>query len=832
MQDRIGSLNRPSSRPIVPAKPASDMSADLLCFHCGQPVPSGTVLSVPVEGIPRQMCCLGCQAVCQAIVEGGLGDYYRHRQAFPEQAESALSPELLELGLFDHPEFQQAFVRPLAGDEREADLILEGITCAACVWLNERHLAELPGVVAVQVNYATRRASIRWHEPQVRLSQILAAVAAIGYRAHPYDALRSEQLAQQEQRTALWRLFVAGFGMMQVMMYAFPAYIAGVGDMSDTAASLMRWASMVLTLPVVLYSAAPFFQRAWRDLRLRRLGMDVPVALGVGAAFVASVWATLSGTGEVYFDSVTMFVFFLLGARYLEMLARQRATRGGEVLGRLLPVFARRLRPDGSVEEQVPLSALMVGDVLLVRPGETIVADGRVRAGLSEVNESWLTGESLPVMKQAGALVLGGSLNGSGVLEVEACQLGESTRLATIRRLMERASAERPRIVAQADKVALWFTLALLVLAALTGMVWWQVEPGRALSICVAVLVVSCPCALSLATPVALTVATDVLARAGLLVTRGHAIEALARADHFVFDKTGTLTQGRLKLERVYCAPGVNETQALAWAAALELHSEHVIARALVTAAGDSVPAAQNVMMAPGQGLTGDVNGMRLVLGRAAFVGNLAGSELPAGWDVTEEGSVVFLAEQGRWLAAFVLSDQVREAAAGLLAGLRAEGCALSIFSGDSSAPVLALASRLGVLDAHANLSPEAKHARLLDLQAQGKVVAMVGDGVNDAPVLAQAQVSVAMAGGTELARNQADLVLLGDDLQRLLLGRRIARKTRAVVRENLIWAFAYNLAAIPAAALGLITPWMAGIGMGGSSLLVVLNALRIGRVR
>ncbi|WP_328824872.1 heavy metal translocating P-type ATPase [Uliginosibacterium aquaticum] len=815
----------------MPSALSTSSSAGIVCFHCGQPVPAGTVLFVPVEGIPRQMCCAGCQAVCEAIVTGGLADYYQHRQAFPDRGEVVLPPALAELGLFDHPEFQQAFVRPLAGGEREADLILEGITCAACVWLNERHLATLSGVVAVQVNYATRRARIRWREEDVRLSQILAAVAAIGYRAHPYDPQRSELLAQKERRTALWRLFVAGFGMMQVMMYAFPAYIAAEGDISVVAGGLMRWASMVLTLPVVLYSAAPFFSRAWRDLRLLRLGMDVPVALGVGAAFVASVWATLRGAGEVYFDSVTMFVFFLLGARYLEMLARQRATRGAETLGRLLPVFARRLSADGVVEEQVAVSSLAVGDVLLVRPGETIVADGVVRAGVSEVNEAWLTGESLPVAKQQGSRVLGGSLNGTGALEIEAQQVGEATRLATIRRLMERASAERPRIVAQADRVSLVFTVLLLVLAAGVGVYWWWSEPARALSICVAVLVVSCPCALSLATPVALTVATDALARAGLLVTRGHAIETLARANHFVFDKTGTLTTGRLRLVNVACVEGESRESVLALATALELHSEHAVARALVDAGPKAeVPIADEVRIHPGQGVLGQVKGVRLALGREDFVAELAVQALPVSFVSAQGDSVVFLAREGAWLAMFVLADSVRGAASALISGLRAEGCGISIFSGDGRLPVRALADRLGVEDARAELLPEGKYAQLTALQAQGKIVAMVGDGINDAPVLAQAQVSIAMAGGTELARNQADLVLLGDDLERLLLGRQIARKTQAIIRENLIWAFAYNLLAIPAAALGWVTPWMAGIGMGGSSLLVVLNALRIAR--
>ncbi len=772
------------------------------------------------------MCCAGCQAVCEAIVANGLGDYYRHRKAMPA-AESAVPEDLLALDVFDHAEFQKGFVRPLEDSEREADLILEGITCAACVWLNERHLGQLPGVTGVEVNYATRRARVRWNEDRIKLSTILRAVAAIGYRAHPYDPDTSELLSRNERRTALWRVFVAGFGMMQVMMYAYPSYIAGEGDMSEVAARLMRWASMVLTLPVVAYSAAPFFMRAWRDLRAWHLGMDFPVALGIGAAFVASVVATISGSGEVYFDSVTMFVFFLLSARYLEMLARQHATRGAEALSRLLPAFARRIGLGGALEERVPVVSLQPGDRLLVRPGEVVVADGCVLKGTSEVDESWLTGESLPVTKSAGAEVLGGSVNGSGVLEIRADRLGEATRLATVRRLVERARSERPAIVALADRIALRFTAVLLLLAVIVGLVWWLIEPARALSICVAVLVVSCPCALSLATPVALTVATDVLARKGLLVTRTHAIETLAAVDHFVFDKTGTLTAGRLAVEEVQCLGSCSRAQVVELAAALELNSEHLIGRAIV-AASDArpVPAAE-VDIKPGEGVSGEIGGRRYAIGRFEFVRQHVGLDYSGDHNDAGAATRVYLGREGEWLAALGLTDSLRESAAEALAAVRRFG-GVTILSGDAQPAVSAVASRLAVADARGGLSPEGKHAALGELQAQGRVVAMVGDGINDAPVLAQAQVSVAMAGGTDMARHQADLILLGDDLSKLAEGVRVAKRARMVVRENLIWAFGYNILAIPAAAFGWITPWMAGVGMGLSSLLVVLNALRI----
>ncbi len=415
------------------------------------------------------------------------------------------------------------------------------------------------------------------------MSDILAAIVAIGYNAHPYDAAKNEELAKKERSRALWRVFVAGFGMMQVMMYAIPAYVAGDGDMTPDVELLLRWASFVLTVPVVFYSALPFFRGALRDFRLRRVGMDVPVAIGVGAAFAASVWATLTASGEVYFDSVTMFVFFLLGGRFLEMTARQRAVSVTEALAKLMPAFATRVGgfPCDRAAEQVIAAELQAGDVVLVKPGETIPADGRVVEGASSANESLLTGESLPVPKSPGAPVIGGAVNIESPIFVKVEQVGEATRLSAIVRLMERAAMEKPQIVETADRIASRFLLVLLFVAAVVAVVWYFVDPAKALWITVSVLVVTCPCALSLATPVALTVASGAMARAGLLVTRSHAIETLSRATHFVFDKTGTLTTGRMRLLDVLPLGELDRDQSLALAAAIEQTSEHPIAAAL-----------------------------------------------------------------------------------------------------------------------------------------------------------------------------------------------------------------------------------------------------------
>lgn len=773
------------------------------------------------------MCCAGCRAVAQAIVDNGLADYYRHRDAMPESPREALPTALQELGLFDHPDVQKSFVRPVGEHEQEAALMLEGITCAACVWLNEEHVRRQPGVTAVDINYATRRARVRWDSRLTRLSAILAAVAAIGYRAHPYDVGRSEELARKERKAALWRLFVAGFGMMQVMMYAIPVYLAD-GDMTPGIEQLMRWASLVLTLPVILYSSAPFFTSAWRDLKLHRVGMDVPVALGVGAAFLASCWATLTAGGEVYFDSVAMFVFFLLAGRYFEMMARQKAARSVEVLARAIPAFTTRLAEWPLPRaERISVAELQVGDVVQIAPGETVPADGTVIDGESFADESLLTGESQAVAKHVGDSLIGGSVNIESPLLLRVERIGEFTRLAAIQRLMERASAEKPQLVIMADRFAGRFVGALLVLAFITAIGWWWVDPSRALWVFVAVLVVSCPCALSLATPAALTVATGALAARGVLVTRGHAIEALARADHFIFDKTGTLTEGRLAVAEIVVING-SESEARRMACALERGSDHPIARALRADVLDDEVIVTASRAKTGAGVEGAIDGMVWRLGQPGFVGALHGQTPPP--EIPVGDTVIALGNSEGWQAFFRLTDNLRSDAMAMVAALRGAGLSLSILSGDSPAAARRTGDALGIADARGGLSPEDKHAEVKRLQQAGALVAMTGDGVNDAPVLAQAQVSIAMGGGADLARSSADIVLLGNGLMPLADGVAMARRTLRIVRQNLVWAFGYNLIAIPLAMSGFVTPWMAGIGMSASSLLVVLNALRLQR--
>ena len=811
--------------------------ADQTCYHCGLPVPAGGHFQVEIDGAPREMCCTGCQAVAEAIVQGGHADYYRHRDALPESPREALPASLQELGVFDHPEVQKGFVRPAGEHEAEASLILEGITCAACVWLNESHISRQPGVTGVDINYTTRRARVRWDTNVTRLSSILEAIAAIGYRAHPYDAVKSEQLAKKERKSALWRLFVAGFGMMQVMMYAIPVYLANDGTMTADIEQLMRWASLLLTLPVVLYSSAPFFSNAFRDLRFFRVGMDVPVALGVGAAFIASLWATVTGHGEVYFDSVTMFVFFLLSGRYLEMMARQKSVRGVEELARAIPAFAFKLPAYPSWEgQQVVVADLAVGDYVLVKPGEVVPADGQLVEGDSMLNESLLTGESLPIAKMVGDALTGGSVNTASPIVIKVNRVGEQTRMASIARLMERAATEKPKMVLMADRIAVRFVGALLLLAVVTALVWLKVDPDRALLVFISVLVVSCPCALSLATPAVLTVASGVLASKGLLVSRGHAIETLARVDLMVFDKTGTLTLGHPVLKQTLVYGELDEPRLLALAAAMEQASEHPLAKALLAASGAGtgvvLPRVEKIQAITGSGVAADTEIGCVRLGRPAFVAELHGKPIPAVVDaLLEQGLLVIaIGSTANWLGFFCLEDEVRGSAKAALVDLAGQKIDTVMMSGDTPQSARKVASILEMSHSVGGLSPEGKHEELSRMQKQGHVVAMVGDGVNDAPVLAQAQVSIAMGEGTDLARAQGDIVLLGGDLRVVADGVRVVKKTMRIVRQNLLWAFTYNILAIPFAMFGWVTPWMAGVGMSASSLFVVLNALRLQR--
>ncbi|MBC7453769.1 MAG: heavy metal translocating P-type ATPase [Massilia sp.] len=810
----------------------SAVPAALACFHCGLPSPTGSAWAVCIDGAMQPMCCPGCEAVAQAIVDTGFSEYYRTRESFGATGVGNAGVPA-QLMLYDADPLLSA---PVAGaDACEAVFSVEGIRCAACVWLIERCLARVAGVESAQMNVATERLSVRWNPAACKPSAIIAALRAVGYAAYPYEALR-HGAAQEKARKRLFRqLFVAGLAMMQVMMYALPAYIAEDGTMDADMHALMRWASLLLTAPAVLYSAQPFFIGAWRSLRQRMLGMDVPVALGIGAATVASVAATVRGDGVVYFDSVTMFIFLLLGSRYLEQHARRRAGRALEQLRHALPASARRMPgyPHMRETELVAAGELVEHDVILVAPGEPVAADGIIVEGDTELDLALLTGESRAQHRGAGADVPGGAVNATQPVLVRVTRAAADSTLARLAKLVEGAGQGKPQLAQWADRVAAWFVGALLVLALGVFVAWHVIDPSRAWEVAIAVLVVSCPCALSLATPSALAAATDALVRRGVLVVRPHVLETLHRATHVIFDKTGTLTQGRPVL-RASVALGALEVQrCLALAAALEAGSAHPLAAAIRDAAKQTGLHAQSLVSCAGQGVAGFIDGVSYRLGSASYAGAAGAANVA---NVAEAGAPdatsVFLGQGGSLLARFELADPLRPDAAAVIKQCRRRGQQVIILSGDTQAVADSVARQLGIDTALGDRLPADKLAYVQQLQAGGAVVAMVGDGINDAAVMRAADVSFAMGGGAALAQLNADAVLLTGRLGSFDDAADTARRALGVIRQNLVWASVYNALAIPAAACGLLNPWLSAAGMSLSSALVVINALRLRRWR
>jgi Cu2+-exporting ATPase len=811
-------------------------SADIdSCFHCGLPVPAGSDWHVVIDGVERPMCCPGCQAVAQAIVDNGLETYYRQRTEKAETGNVATQGALDALALFDKPEVQKSFVRN-RDNLREAALILEGIHCAACIWLNEQYLQQLNGVQSVNINYTTHRATITWDDTVIHLSDILQAIQSIGYHAHPYDPSRQQFLLEKEKRDYLKRLGLSGVLGMQVMILAVAMYVGDWSGMEAGYRKFFTWLSLLLTLPILGYSAMPFLKGAWRDLRRRHAGMDVPVSLGIMLAFLGSAYHTLIGSGHVYYDSVSMFIFFLLSARYLEMQARKHSAESSESLTQSVPVMARLINPDNASEDWVAAASLKTGDRIRIRPGEAVATDGRLVDVATSVDESLLTGESTPVDKHPGDEVIGGSVNIGSPITVEVTHTGEDTVLSNILRLVELAQRGRPAISQLADRIAGWFVSAILLLALATALYWYFHNPAAWLSITVSVLVVTCPCALSLATPTALTAATGVLTRNGLVPSNPIALEKIAHVSTVLFDKTGTLTHGQPDIVQTICHSTIDENEALRLAALLERDSVHPIAKAFHRKSfpGSQVVVNQLEHVVAG-GICGLIDGRRFCIGNHDFlqdqVPTLRHEPEPRA-ETTGSNTVVHLADDKQIIASFILQDRLRVDADTAIQELHDLGLTTAIVSGDRPENVNNIGGDLGIDKINAGLSPEGKLEYIRDLQQRGDLVLMVGDGINDAPVLAAADVSVAMGAGTQIAISKADYILMNDQLPTVVKALRLTRKTLRIIRQNLGWAVIYNILAIPAAAVGLVPPWLAALGMSASSLIVVLNALRLTRFK
>lgn len=778
------------------------------CFHCGEPLPPDPV-RVRLDGAEREVCCTGCGAAASWIRDAGLGDYYRLRDSAGARVD--LAPT--DYSAWDRADVQSghAFDTP---EGREITVVCEGMHCAACAWLIDHALRREPGVSDAGANAITGRVRIAWDPQRTPLSRVLARLASLGYRPHLAQGEAAERERRRERNRLIARLGVAALGTTQAMMFAEALYLDTANEMAPATRDFFRWITFLVSTPVVFFSGWPFIAGMATELRERRPGMDTLVATSVLLAYFASLVETLRGGAHVWFDAAVMFVLFLLAARFLERMARRQASARLDTLARAQPALA--WRETGGGREQVPVSALASGDVVQVGAGDTVPADGDLLDDAAALDESLLTGESTAVAKTAGDPLYAGSACREAPLRLRVTRTGADTRLSQLVRAVDRAQSTRPRVARFADAVAQRFVVSLFVAAIVVFAVWWQVQPERAFEIALAVLVVSCPCALSLAVPTALATAHGTLARWGVLALGADSLESLAQADVVVLDKTGTLTVGQPRLQAAQAIEGdIGQWRRIA--AALEANAGHPLALAF---AMHDVPVATAVRTLPGHGVQGEVDGRAYRLGRAEFAAG------------REDDGALWLGDGSRAFARFETSDPVRPDAGEAVASLRALGLPPQLLSGDGEGSVAAVAGSLGIDEFASRQSPEEKLETVRALQARGRRVLAVGDGINDAPVLAGADVSVAMAGGAPLAHRSADLVLAGASLMRLPQAVQLARRTRRIIRQNLAWALAYNVVALPLAALGLVGPGLAALGMAASSLVVTANALRLGRTK
>ncbi|MDF1644320.1 MAG: heavy metal translocating P-type ATPase [Pseudomonadales bacterium] len=798
------------------------------CFHCGLPVPR----LYPVKGksgsIDALYCCVGCKAVAETIEESGFGQYYRLRSGQADKPADPVADINRYIG-FDQVDVLEEISTKISADSREIFLSIEGIHCAACVWLLERQMNQLSGVQEATVNLSNHRARVRWDPKKTKISTVFSAIQAIGYKAHPFQPQQEEALFKKEEKQAILRLGIAAIGMAQVMMYAIPLYLGAGQEITEQYRDLLRWASLMITTPVVFISARPFFSSAWRDLKSLRPGMDVPVSLAVGGAYLASIWATLSQQGEVYFDSVSMFTFLLLLSRYVEMKARHSAGRSEQSLHRILPDFALKLVDENIIE--TPIKNLKPGDRILIKSGEMVPADGSIESGISQLNEAAMTGEFYPITKKTGDTVLAGTGNIENPIEVVVTHTVADSRLNLIEQLLEQVQHQKPKIAQQADQIAGYFVSGVLLIAALVYSYWRVRQPESAFWITLSVLVVTCPCALSLATPTAITAAVHALRKRGFLITGKQALSGLAATTDIVFDKTGTLTIGELTVGAIETSDEYSKSEVLQIARALEQESEHPIANAFKHLSLE-LPYlnCSERRQKTGLGIEAKIAEKRYRIGRESYVREViknSHTQLPKSF----LNMSIYLANESGFIASFNLDDQLRAGAKTTISALKTGKFNVSLLSGDSSDTPSKIAKQVGIEQVFSSMLPEQKVQFVTGQQDKGKRVLMMGDGINDAPVLSASNVSVAMGSGTDLAKTHADAVLLSNDLTVIPLVIVHAQKTQRVIRQNIGWAILYNLTALPLAAGGFLEPYMAAIGMSVSSLIVVGNAYRLTRM-
>ncbi len=812
-----------SAAPVIrkskqPGAAVSGAEMSSVCAHCADSLAGLKVVKRTIGAKSQSFCCLGCAFIAEQL-------YLAHASDADRVAlEAALTQGPTDRG---------------AAAPARTQIDVRGMVCAACALLIEHRLRRAPGVVTAQVDFAGQRAYIGFDPLRTDPESLRRLIDRAGYRTDT-----TPKGEQRRHRIELLRVLLAWLMMMQVMMLAVPAYVAGPGDIPRDIEQLLRIAQLILTVPVLLFSATPIVRAAVSQVRAGPIGMDLPIVLGLGAAFGASSWATITANGPVYFDSITMFVALVLGVRWLQARVLQTARGHMDAAQRRARLSARRLRsfPAALVTDTVAAEQLVAGDHVLVHIGEAVPADGVIVQGTSSVSQAWLTGEATPIEKHDGLPVLAGSVNLEQPLVVRVTRAGEATSLAALRRLVDDAGRERPRIVETANRIAIAFLWIVLAVTAATVLGWWWIDPAQALPAAVAVLVATCPCALSLAAPAALSATQSALAERGVLTARSAALETLSRIDVLACDKTGTLTTFEPVLTRVLAVRGHRASQLLAWATALETVAAHPFARALAQTAGSRgvmVPAVEGVVITPSAGIEGTVAGERLRIGKIEYALGLAGDAAQNAWferwpalaaQLPRDDSVIALADRQGALALFAFGEALRPDAATLVDAARAGGAEVLLLSGDRAGPVERIARLLGIERAYAQQTPASKRELVAQLQHRGQRVAMLGDGFNDAPVLAQADVSIALAEGAALAQARADFVVISSQAADVTTLMRASRRGMRIVRQNFAWALLYNLGAIPLAAFGYLSPALAAVGMAASSALVVLNALRARR--
>ncbi|RTE87244.1 MULTISPECIES: heavy metal translocating P-type ATPase [Gammaproteobacteria] len=786
------------------------------CFHCHQPVPEGLNLHVDIMGQSQPMCCYGCQAVAQTIVEQDLESFYKFRQTENNNILPLVPDELQkdDLSIYDEPEVQAEFSFSSANGQ-EAWLAIEGMTCAACAWLIEKHLQQQPGIQKVFVNSSTDRLRVTWNKEKLLLSTILNEIENIGYRARPFKEGELEEQFQKRRKGLIRRLGVAGIASMQTMMVAFGLYY---DDIDSTTRLYFWWVSLLFSAPVFVYSCQPFYANAIKALRTRTLNMDVPVSIAIIFAFFASMYATITNQGEVYFECVTMFAFFLLTGRYLELLAKHKAITDAANLMKLTPSFAEVWH-----EEQwqtKPVHQLSAGDKVRVKPGSVIPIDGEIETQKVYVNEAQLTGESHPIPKAKGENVYAGSLNLDTPLQLIVTKPYQDSLLAKIIQLQDDALALKPKAIDVADRIGRNLVLGTLIIALITYITWLWVDADRAFWILLSVLVATCPCALALASPTAVSSAVSRLNRLGVLLKNADASTNVNAIKTICFDKTGTLTEGHFKITDSWFAESEHQNKWLTLACELESWSEHPISKAFT--ARDSETYLQNVENIPGKGLYAEYQAKQILIGSHAF---LAQHKIPMA--CTLPSANVYMAYNGELVAAWRVDDQLRNDAKSTISALSQQGYHCVMLTGDNDGRAQEIADKVGIKEVHAGLTPQDKLSKLQEMQRSTPVL-MVGDGINDGPVLAGANVSVTFSAGSELAQASSDVVILNQKLSSLVYFIQYSKRLARVIFQNFIWAFGYNGIILPLAAFGFVDPLIAMLGMSASSLIVITNSLRL----